>query len=161
VRPQGARVFPTWDSRNLPQLVCSFDASKPLDGTHCDGRGLVKRDVVTGEMLVSEADEGVLWIGSSCDADADCAFDVDGVPARCATGNGGGYCTVACEGYCADKAGAAGTFCGRTQSGGTCMAKAAPENAGCAEIDGTTAKQVERFVGASGASPKVATVCSF
>jgi hypothetical protein len=161
VRPQGGRIFPTWDSRNLPQLVCAYDPSKPLDGTHCDGVGLVKQDVVTGEMLVTEEDEGVLWIGSVCDADADCAFAVDGVPARCATSNGGGYCTVACEGYCADKEGAAGTFCGRTQSGGTCMAKAAEENAGCAEIDGTTAKQVERFVGSSGAPAKVATVCSF
>lgn len=154
-----ARVFPTWDSRNLPQLVCAYDAGRPLDGHHCDDVGLIKQDVVTGKMLIEEAD--VLWIGSSCSADSDCAFEVEGTPARCAIDDGDGYCTVACEGYCADKAGAAGTFCGRTATGGTCMAKAAPENDGCTEIEGTEAKQVERFIGSSGAQPKVATVCSF
>ncbi len=154
------RMYPTWDSRNIPQLVCAYDATRPLDGHHCDDLGLVKQDVLTGEMLIEESK--VLWIGSSCEADSDCGFEIDGEKARCALDDGDGYCTVACEGYCADTAGAAPTFCGRTTaSSGTCMAKAAPENDGCADIDGTTARQVERFVGDSGAAPKVATVCSF
>ena len=32
---------------------------------------------------------------------------------------------------------------------------------GCFDIEGTTAKQVERFIGSSDASAKVATACTF
>ncbi len=151
--------FPTWDSRDLPNLVCAYDPARPLDGTHCDDVGLVRQDVSTGEMLFEESEEP--WIGSSCEQDSDCGFAVEGTAARCLKSGNDGYCTVACEGYCADKPGAAGTFCGRVGTAGACMAKAAPENDGCFDIDGTSAKQVERFVGNSGASSKVATVCSF
>jgi len=161
-RPTGNVVmFETWDSRNIPNLVCAYDSKRLLDGTHCDNIGIVKQDVATGEMLVVEEEE-TRWVGSSCDADSECGFEVDGTQAHCNKVGGDGFCTVACEGYCADTAGAAPTFCGRTGSNsGTCMAKAAVENDGCLDIDGTSAKQVERFIGSSGASAKVATVCSF
>lgn len=162
-RPKAAErtLFPTWDSNNLPNLVCAYDASRPLDGHHCDNVGLVKQDLTTGEMLVDDTDTP--WIGSACSADADCKFQVDGVAPTCRKNSAGdGYCTVACQGYCDDAPGAAPTFCGKLpEGGGTCMAKAATENNGCADLDGTSAKQVERFVGTSGASAKVATVCSF
>lgn len=161
-RPPAAQstLFPTWDSRNLPNLVCGYDASRPLDGHHCDNVGIVKQDITTGEMLVEETTDP--WIGSECSADSDCGFKVDGVSAKCLTSGANGYCTVACEGYCDDKPGAAPTFCGKLPAGGgTCMAKAATENNGCVDIEGTQTKQVERFIGSSGASAKVATVCSF
>ena len=152
-------MFPTWDSRNLPNIVCAYDPAIPLDGHHCDNVGLVKQDVATGEMLVEEQD--VLWIGSSCQSDSECGFKVDGVAAHCAMSGGDGYCTVACEGYCSDKEGASPTFCAATNDGGQCMAKAADENRGCVDIEGTSPKPVERFIGSSGAPTKVATVCSF
>jgi hypothetical protein len=154
-----ADVFPTWDSRNLPQIVCAYDKNRPVDGGHCANAGEIKQDVATGEMLV--VPDTTPWIGTTCDSDADCSFSVEGEQAHCLKDGGDGYCTVECEGYCADKDGHAPTFCAKTQDGGTCMAKAAPENEGCATIAGTTAAARERYIGSSGASAKVATVCTF
>lgn len=154
-----ADLFPTWDSRNLPQIVCPYDKNRALDGQHCANAGQIKQDVRTGEMLVVPIDTP--WIGTACDSNADCAFTVEGEQAHCLKDGGDGYCTVECEGYCADSDGHAPTFCARTADGGTCMAKAAPENEGCASIPGTTAATRERFVGSSGAASKVATVCTF
>jgi hypothetical protein len=161
-RPTGNVVmFDTWDSRNIPNLVCAYDSTRLLDGTHCDNVGVIKQDVLTGEMLVVEEPE-TKWIGTACKANSDCNFKVDGDQASCNLDDGDGYCTVACAGYCDDAPGAAPTFCGRTgNNSGTCMAKAAPENDGCESIPGTSPKTVERFVGSSGAAAKVATVCSF
>ncbi len=164
-------MFPTWDSRNMPQLVCAYDKDVPLDGHHCDAVGEVKQDLYTGKMLV-EADESP-WIGASCQADTGCGFEVGGVKARCLTQGEVGYCTVPCEGYCSDRPGSAPTFCGavRTEGpsstdsapalAGTCMAKADLSNGGCFDIEGTSARVVERFVGKSGAEARVATACSF
>jgi hypothetical protein len=156
---ENVRMYPTWDSRNLPQLVCAYDADVPLDGHHCDGVGLVLQDLVTGEMLYA-ADERP-WIGTSCTSDADCSFRASGRDATCLREGDVGYCTVPCEGTCPDRAGTAGTFCGRWGHGGTCMAKAAPENDGCLDIEGTSPQQVERHVGSSTAEARVATVCTF
>lgn len=156
---ENVRMFPTWDSRNLPQLVCAYDKDVPLDGHHCDDVGLVQQDMVTGKLLYNPDERP--WIGTSCESDADCVFRASGKDASCLLDGEVGYCTVPCEGYCPDRAGEAPTFCGRTGNGGTCMAKAAPENEGCFDIEGTEPKQVERFVGSSGAEARVATVCSF
>jgi len=153
------KLFPTWDSRNLPNIVCAYDKNKPLDGHHCDAAGSPRQDVVTGEMF--EVETPATWIGSECDADSDCAFSAGGKAATCLRSGDAGYCTVSCAGYCDDKAGLAPTFCGTSGNGGTCMAKADALNDGCADIAGTSVKQVERFVGTSGASAKVASVCSF
>ncbi|HTJ80789.1 MAG TPA: L,D-transpeptidase [Polyangiaceae bacterium] len=159
-RPKtNVEMFPTWDSRNLPQIVCAYDSTKLLDGHHCADRGEIKQDLYTGQSLVEASSDP--WIGTECAADADCDFDVDGEPARCMTSGGHGFCTVPCEGYCDDAPGAAPTFCAATSVGGRCMSKAAPENAGCADIAGTKAQPADRFVGKSGAAAKVATVCSF
>lgn len=163
-RPTGdVRMFPTWDSRNLPQLVCAYDAARPLDGDHCADVGVVQQDLVTGELLYTPDERP--WIGTSCESDADCGFQADGVKGQCLTAGEVGYCTVPCEGYCVDRAGEAPTFCGAVGSGaearGTCMAKAAPENDGCSDVEGTMAKQVVRFVGSSDATAKVATACTF
>jgi len=152
-------MFSTWDSRKLPQIVCAYDSKKPLDGHQCEDRGEVKQDLYSGVSLVEESDDP--WIGAECAADADCDFDVDGQTARCMTNGGHGFCTVPCEGYCADAPGEAPTFCASTSVGGRCMAKAAPENEGCQSIDGTSPKQADRYVGSSNAAKKVATVCSF
>jgi hypothetical protein len=125
--------------------------------------GVVQQDVGTGELLYTHDERP--WIGTSCQADADCGFQAGGANGRCLKQGDVGYCTVPCEGYCADRAGEAPTFCGTVGSGaearGTCMAKAAPENEGCFDIEGTTAKQVTRFIGSSDATAKVATACAF
>ena len=154
-----ADLFPTWDSRNLPQVVCAYDKTRPLDGQHCANVGPIKQDLATGEMLVV-ADTSP-WIGTPCDSDAECGFTADGEAGHCLKDGGDGFCTVPCEGFCADKDGHASTFCAKTADGGTCMAKAAPENEGCASIPGTSAETRERYIGSSGAASKVATVCSF
>ncbi len=154
------QMFPTWDSRNLPNIVCAYDSTKALDGHHCDGAGTARQDVVTGEML-DLGETPATWIGSECDADAECGFTAGGKGGVCQKSGEHGYCTVPCAGYCDDKAGLAPTFCGKSGDAGVCMSKADTLNDGCADIAGTTAKQVERFIGASGAGAKVATVCSF
>lgn len=160
VRPKGnVALFPTWDSRHLPNLVCAYDAKRPLDGHHCDAAGLVAQDLTTGEMLFEPESEP--FIGHACASDADCGFVAGGKTASCLLSGGHGYCTIPCEGYCPDRAGEAPTFCGTLGGVGRCMAKAGVENAGCADVTGTTAKKKERFVGNSGAAAKVATVCSF
>jgi hypothetical protein len=156
---ENAKIYPTWDSTNLPNLVCAYDAALPLDGHHCDGVGVVQQDLATGAMLFEPEEEP--WIGHACSSSADCDFLADGKKGACLMTGGKGYCTVACEGYCPDRAGEAGTFCGAHGTGGRCMAKAAVENDGCADVPGTSAKAKERFVGKSGATKKVATVCSF
>jgi hypothetical protein len=159
-RPKtGVTVYPTWDSTNLPNLVCAHDPKRPLDGHHCDEVGAVRQDLATGAMLFEPELEP--WIGHACTSNDDCAFTADGKPASCLVSGGLGYCTIACDGYCPDRAGEAGTFCGKHAGAGRCMAKAAVENEGCAAIPGTAAKAKERFVGASGAPSKVATVCTF
>ena len=160
---ENVRMFRTWDSRNLPQLVCAYDASRPLDGHHCDDVGVVQQDMVTGELLYTPDERP--WIGTACESDVGCGFEAGGAKGRCLKQGDVGYCTVPCEGYCADRAGEAPTFCGTVGSGsearGTCMAKAAPENEGCFDIEGTTAKQVNRFIGSSDATARVATACTF
>jgi hypothetical protein len=159
-RPTGnVDLFTTWDSRNLPQIVCAYDKNRPADGQHCANAGQIKQDYATGEMLIVP-DESP-WIGSVCSTDADCGFNAGGEAGHCIKDGSDGYCSIECEGYCPDKDGHAPTFCAKTADGGQCLAKAAPENEGCASIPGTTAAARERFIGSSGATAKVATVCTF
>jgi hypothetical protein len=162
-RPTGnVAMYRTWDSRNLPQLVCAYDSARPLDGAHCANVGEILQDIATGDMLVQAAAASSSWIGSSCASDADCNFNAEGEAGRCMKDGANGFCTVSCEGYCADKSGHAPTFCAATPAGeGACMAKAAVENQGCVTIAGTEPVSRSRFIGSSGASEKVATVCSF
>jgi hypothetical protein len=156
-------MFPTWDSRNLPQIVCAYDKDVPLDGHHCDDVGLVQQDMISGKLLYTPDERP--WIGDACTSDDDCGFQAYGVDGVCRRDGDVGYCTVPCEGYCPDRAGEAPTFCGTVGSGsaarGTCMAKAAPENDGCFDVEGTAPRKVERFVGSSSAEARVATVCTF
>lgn len=159
-------MFQTWDSRNLPQVVCSFDKSLPEDGAQCANAGQILQDLATGEMFDLPEAPKAAWIGSTCSADSECGFTSDGEKGFCLRDGEGadapGFCTVSCEGYCEDLAGHSETFCATTREGdGTCMAKAAVENSGCTSIDGTDAQPRERFIGTSSASEKVATVCTF
>ena len=99
------------------------------------------------------------FIGDACMTDAQCAFTAGGQPGRC---HPAGFCTTTCAGSCPDAAGKAGTFCiaETTGTSGICVSKAATQNQDCAALAGTTKRDADRFVGASGAPAARATVCA-
>ncbi|PKN48966.1 MAG: hypothetical protein CVU63_03475, partial [Deltaproteobacteria bacterium HGW-Deltaproteobacteria-20] len=73
---------------------------------------------------------------------------------------GGGYCSLACNGYCPDKAGMAPTFCVSLDgNSGQCVPKSSVENGYCADLPGTTAQSMGRYIGTSTASATSADVC--
>ncbi len=104
------------------------------------------------------------WIGSACDDDSQCDFG-GGAFGSCQRYSGGGICTLSCEGLCPDRAGFATTFCvsarhfGEALDFGVCTAQAVTQNSRCADLPGMVARDVERFVGGSGASRRSATAC--
>ncbi len=96
------------------------------------------------------------FIGDSCAADTDCTFS----GGRC---HPAGFCTVACNGTCADATGKASTFCMAddiTADTGMCVSKAAAQNQSCALLPDTEARVVSRFVGTSASAPATANVCA-
>ncbi len=161
-RPTGdVHMFATWDSRDFPRWVCAYDPSRPLDEHHCDLAGEVRRDAITGKLLVPPSDAP--WIGTTCGNDGDCGFDAGGIAAKCIHNASGtaGFCSVPCQGYCPDQPGSSATFCANLGGVGQCVAKAGPENDACGDITGTKQTLKKRFVGTSGAKAAQSTVCSF
>lgn len=70
-----------------------------------------------------------------------------------------GVCTLMCAGYCPDQ-GSAITFCAEVEAGaGMCVLKAGTSNNDCADVPGTVATEVSRFIGSSGAASATARVC--
>jgi peptidoglycan-N-acetylglucosamine deacetylase len=100
------------------------------------------------------------FVGTTCADASECSFSASGTDGFCQTYDGGGFCSLTCEGFCPDKYGAAATFCvsldGET---GQCVSKAAAENNQCADIEGTSAQTMDRFIGNSTASASSAVVC--
>lgn len=99
------------------------------------------------------------WIGSACGAGGACGFD----NAFCAESATATMCSQSCEGYCPDRPGAAVTFCVDAANfggagGGMCTVKAEAGNGFCGAL-GLEARELPRFVGASGAPNSTATVC--
>ena len=92
-------------------------------------------------------------LGEACTANAQCGSN------QC---HAAGFCTQACEGYCPDTAGKAGTFCiaNTSGSGGMCVAKAAPQNGTCSSLPDTAEVQVSRYIGSSTAPAASALVCA-
>ena len=162
-RPTGdVKMFPTWDSVDFPRWVCAYDKSRPLDAHHCDAVGAELRDPMTGKLLAEPPKEA--WIGSACSTDGDCSFSAGGKAAACLKADAKsslGFCSIGCEGYCPDKAGANRTFCASWNGGGRCMAKVGPENGDCSDVPGTQSKLTKRFLGTSSATAAEASVCSF
>jgi hypothetical protein len=80
------------------------------------------------------------WIGSECNANADCNFD--GGVCRLTPGTTRGFCTRACTGPCPDRASEATTFCvadpaSTDASRGVCAVVASPTyNNDCARYRG-------------------------
>ncbi len=162
-RPKGdVKMFPTWDSVDFPRWVCAYDKTRPLDAHHCEAVGPELRSPVTGKLLAEPP--VVPWVGSACSTDAQCSFSASGKAAACLKPDAKaslGYCSIPCEGYCPDKAGANRTFCAEWSGGGRCMAKVGAENADCADVPGTHAALAKRFLGASKATAAEASVCSY
>lgn len=70
-----------------------------------------------------------------------------------------GVCSLMCAGYCPDE-GNVTTFCAELEAGaGFCLAKATSHNHDCADLPGTVATEVDRFVGSSGVASATARVC--
>lgn len=104
------------------------------------------------------------FVGSSCSGPADCSFSAGGAQGECLTygdQDQQGICTVDCQGYCPDKSGFAPTFCTSLDGGqtGQCLPKSDALNHACADLPGTVAVSVPRFVGTSTASAATAVVC--
>jgi hypothetical protein len=116
------------------------------------------------------------FVGSPCTEDleslpeeqqasyATCEFSASGESGFCypfttPAGEDLGVCSLMCAGYCPDQ-GSVTTFCAELEAGaGFCVLKASTNNHDCADIPGTIAKEVDRFIGSSGAAPKTARVC--
>lgn len=117
-------------------------------------------DTETFPLLNGTTAPATPFVGSACEDDTKCAFTARGEDGFCHEYDGGGFCSLPCEGYCPDKYGAAPTFCvsldGTT---GQCVSKASDANHQCADLPGTSAQTMPRFVGSSGASSNTATVC--
>ena len=102
----------------------------------------------------------------SCGTDPDCNFTAPGATGFCHRfgADGGtmnyGFCSLACAGYCPDRAGAAATFCVAASDGqsGLCAVKA-PDASTCASIPGTSAQDADRYIGDSTAAASTASVC--
>ena len=95
------------------------------------------------------------FIGDACTTNADCGF----AGGRC---HAAGFCTQSCAGTCPDATGKAPTFCiaDAAATGGTCVSKAAVQNQQCASLPGTTARELDRYLGTSSSSPARALVCA-
>ena len=104
------------------------------------------------------------WVGSTCASDADCAFSSGGAQGFCflAAGTTTGFCSLACDGYCPDRAGHSTTFCvAKATGGGLCLVKAGATNADCADLPGTQVYEMDRYVGTSSAPAATAEVCGY
>jgi hypothetical protein len=158
--PAQAKLYKTWLSDDFPRFVCAYDPTRPLDAHHCDSAGQNRRNPLNGASLSPPATGS--WIGSACTGAADCSFTANTSTGSCSASSPGasGLCTIPCEGYCPDKAGASVSFCATFPDGkGRCVVKADTLNQACAAIPGTAAKVANRYIGASTAKAASATVC--
>lgn len=125
-----------------------------------EGYTFVNIDDVSTFPLLNNDDLGDLpWTGSACEQDPDC--ESMGSGAGCLTHDAGGFCTVLCEGFCDDFPGRAPTFCASIDDGrsGTCLSKPSPANNNCADLPGTSVRNVTRHVGSSSAPASTSEVC--
>ncbi|MBU0552024.1 hypothetical protein KKB55_16425 [Myxococcota bacterium] len=100
------------------------------------------------------------FIGAPCGCPEDCAFQHGDQTGVC---HPAGLCTLPCEGTCPDASGYASTFCAAASPGdlspGLCLPKPESVNHGCADLPNTEAREVDRYIGGSGASARTAEVC--
>jgi len=86
------------------------------------------------------------WVGAECTADSDCNFD--GGYCHANTVSGRGFCTMACERSCPDRAGNPETFCVANPDSATregmCVPKASNVNYECRPYDHMVVQSVAR-----------------
>jgi len=129
-------------------------------------RAIADIETLLGQLIDGDSgtSSGSAWIGSSCGTDADCAFSTPSGDGFCFRPDStiAGFCSLACEGYCPDRAGLSTTFCVASDTeGGMCTVKAGPSNHDCADLPGTQAYEMDRFVGASSAPAATAWICGY
>jgi hypothetical protein len=162
-------AFVTWRFNGCQG--CTAQANKYRNGTH------ILQDELGAEFWgsIGEGGGGGLeegnnetFVGTDCSADAAvCDFSFDGVNSQCVDwfdadqGALHGFCSVACEGTCPDKAGEAPTYCADFRNDpGVCASVPAAVNDGCNDMPGTILQVVPRFVGNSGAAQGWKGVCA-
>ena len=119
-------------------------------------------DVGTFPLLNNDDLDSLPWTGTTCVENTECAGFMAGSCLTYDAPDGtAGFCTTACEGFCDDFPGRAGTFCTSPDGGasGTCMSKPGDANNDCADLPGTSIQQRSRFIGDSGAPATTAAVC--
>lgn len=123
-------------------------------------------DTATFPLLNGATPEATPWIGTPCDSDEKCSFSASGETGFCqlyedAAGATRGFCSLTCNGYCPDKSGTASTFCTSLDGGetGQCVSKSSDINHQCADLAGTMAASVERYIGTSTAAAGTALAC--
>jgi peptidoglycan/xylan/chitin deacetylase (PgdA/CDA1 family) len=119
-------------------------------------------DVSTFPLLNGQPPEAQPFVGTTCASDSDCNFSISGEQGWCVQWDESpGFCTLACEGYCPDRYGHAGTFCAEALEfgSGLCLSKSEAANYYCGSVEGTEPVDVVRYIGASSASDAEATVC--
>lgn len=101
------------------------------------------------------------WVGEPCTVDSDCDFSSGGAQAFCYDYEGGGFCSLPCEGLCPDRPGEAYTFCvaSDTQGTGVCASYSATQNSFCGDIPGAEQREMTRYVGSSSLAARRRTVC--
>jgi peptidoglycan/xylan/chitin deacetylase (PgdA/CDA1 family) len=118
-------------------------------------------DLTAFPMLNAGTPADLPYLGEPCDPSADACWQVE-FEAWCSSASdaGDGVCTLACEGLCPDRDGAATTFCATVPSdAGQCTSRAEGINQWCDAVPGTEAAWTERFVGASGEDDATVEAC--
>ena len=99
------------------------------------------------------------FIGQPCAEDSDCGFGALDQRGYCQRYGEYGFCSLACEGICPDREGWSETFCAPYEGAGICVVESTVDNMMCQIIPGAIAINTSRYIGTSGASPRMATVC--
>ena len=118
-------------------------------------------DLETFPNLNADTPADLPFLGEACDPADDACWQVEYSAYCVPVGDGtNGVCTLPCEGTCADRAGAATTFCMETETGaGECVARAHARNDWCAELPGAEVVSADRHIGDSSSSPLTVDVC--
>jgi peptidoglycan/xylan/chitin deacetylase (PgdA/CDA1 family) len=119
-------------------------------------------DVSTFPLLNGQVPEAQPFVGTTCTSDDDCNFSNGGDQGWCVQWDESpGFCTLACEGYCPDRYGHAGTFCAQALEfeSGICLSKSEAANNYCGDVEGTDPIDVARYIGSSSARDGEASVC--
>lgn len=156
----GIVLFHDVHSNTVANLEKILDAIEDAGFTFTNVDDVDTFPLLNGQTPTPEAPRP--FVGTPCTTDAECGFTSGTNAGFCFTA--GGFCTVQCEGYCADRAGFAPTFCiedvNAETARGICAPVAGALNQQCAALPSTTAQTLPRFVGSTSAMPSERLVCA-